>query len=96
MREIRSERFRHKLLTLLDGRQDIFHHVYHLNYMVHGEKLADWLLIRGLKGENLASWLSTKHENSFLKAVAFIIADINKTNSVRPIIVGKDYGRATG
>lgn len=93
MREIRNERFRQKLLSLLDGRADLMHFIHHLNYMVHAEPIANWLLTRGIKGANLSEWLEKKHGGSFIKAMQFIVQDVNRTNGVKPILIGRDYGR---
>ncbi len=93
MKEIRSERFRQKLLRLIDGRADLMHFAHHLNYLVHAEPVADWLLVRGIRGQNLSEWLSQKHGGSFIKAVQAIVQDVNKANGVKPIIFGRDYGK---
>lgn len=89
-RQIRSESLRYKLMRIMDGRQDLLHHAYHLNHLVHAERVCDWLLRHGFKGERLADWLRDKHQNSFLSMVEFIVAQVNRT-ARRPLVVGRDY-----
>jgi hypothetical protein len=87
---IATESFRQKQLRLLDGRQDLMHHVYHINNLVHGERVADWLLRNGFKGENLANWLRSEFDNSVIKMAAHVVSKINNAH-IKPIIMGEDY-----
>jgi hypothetical protein len=90
MRQIRSEKLRQQLLELMGGQIHLQHFVYNLNNMVHAPAIADWLLRRGLKGEVLVEWLKEKHQDSFLKAMKHIVADVNGRPE-QPILVGRDY-----
>lgn len=89
-REIRNERFRQKLLQLFDGNPGLTHHIYNMNYLVHGDAIANWLLRRGLKGVRLQEWIQEKHQGSFLKMVEFIVADVNRA-APRAVRYGVDY-----
>lgn len=91
MGEISTESFRQKQLKLLDGRQDLLHHIYHLNKYVHGEAMADWLLKRGLKGALLKEWLLSEFQDSVTVMAQHIIKEINRAREIKPIIAGVDY-----
>lgn len=93
MRTIHSESFRQKQLRLLDGRQDLMHHMYHINNLVHGEAIADWLLKRGLKGALLKEWLLEQFKDSVIEMAKHIVKDVNNANKANPIILGRDYKR---
>lgn len=79
------------MLRLLDGRQDLMHFCYHLANFRHSEAICSWLLIHGFKGERLAEWLSERFEGKTLELVKYVVSQVNRTNGVRPIIVGVDY-----
>jgi hypothetical protein len=91
MKTIRSEAFRQKLLTLMDGRGDLKHVIFVLNNCVHGDPIVDWLLRHGFKGSRLVEWIQEKHESNTLNMIKFIVAQVNHTNGYRPLYVGKDY-----
>lgn len=90
MGQIRSERFRERLLSVMDGRGDLQHTVFHLNNMKHGPQIVDWLLVHGFKGARLVEWQKEKHHGSVIEMVKFIIAQVNHSRP-KPILVGGEY-----
>lgn len=91
MAQIRSERFRQQLLRFVDGDARLTHAAFHLNNMKHGEQIVDWLLIHGFKGKRFFDWQAEKHRGSVIEVVKFVIAQVNHTNGVKPIVVGGEY-----
>lgn len=88
---ITTPTFREKQIRLVDGRNDLLHHIYMLNNFVHGEAIADWLLKRGLKGALLKEWLLSEFQDSVLEMVKHVVKDVNRARTTKPIIVGEDY-----
>lgn len=91
MDTIRSEKLRQKLLTLMDGRPDLKHHIFHLNHLRYADQVCDWLLRHGFKGATLSEWIQDKHNGSFLNMVTFIVQQVNRRAKPKPLYVGKDY-----
>lgn len=92
--QIRSERLRQKLLRLADGHADkLQYHLFHLNNLVEADAVCDWLIFRGITGQNFLNWLNENFSGMFIPAYAHIRAEVNRQNTGMPVLIGKDYIR---
>lgn len=91
MGQIRSEKFRETLMRLMDGDARLTHAVHHINNMKHGPEIAAWLLRHGYKGTRLFDYQRERYGGSVIEMAKGIVAEVNRTNGVKPMLVGGEY-----